>query len=504
MSESAHFLAADLGASSGRVMLGKWDGERFTIQELHRFPNASVRVGDGLYTDILGIWSNILQGLQKYRALSEQLPQGIGVDAWGVDFGLLDRAGRLIGNPRHYRDPRTDGIPQQVFEKVSEERWFAETGVRTLTINTLFQLHCMVQSCDPALTNAETLLLIPDLCSYLLCGETIGEWSAVTTTQMYSLRRKDWARELLQELSVPVGMLPRIVRSGTLLAPIRPALMKDCGFSGSFPTIAVGSHDTASAVAAIPDLDENSVFLASGTWSLMGVEAEEPNLSEKAMRLGFTNEGSVTGGVLLLRNISGLWILQECLRQWNGEGRPYTWADLVLAAQNASMFASFIDPDAAEFQAPGDMPHAIRLFCGKTGQKAPESIGEVARCAFESLVLRYREVLESLRELTGRELIRIHVVGGGAMNEFLCQMTADASACHVVSGLVEASAMGNFVLQAVATGHLSNVSSGRAALARSEQRTTFYPKGSDAWDEAYARFRKVTASVGGAEDSAAC
>ena len=494
MTQTANFVAADLGASSGRIMLGQWNGQAFSVQELHRFANGGVRAGDGFYWDILGIWSQIKAGLTKYHSLCPQPPQGIAVDAWGVDFGLLDGAGRLIGNPRHYRDPRTAGIPQLAFEAVPEREWFSETGVHTMPINTLFQLYSMVLAHDPALVWAETLLTIPDLCAYFLCGERTVEWTEAATTQMYSPQRKDWARALLSALNVPVSILPAVTRPGTVLSPVRADVVEECGFTQSFPAIAVGSHDTASAVAAIPNMNEESVFLSSGTWSLMGVEAAEPDTSEEALRLGFTNEGGADGAVLLLKNITGLWIVQECLRHWASEGRNITWDELASAAGAAKAFQCFIDPDAPRFQAQCDMPRAIRQYCAASGQAAPETAGEIARCAFESLSLKYRSVLESLRKLTGRGLGTIRVVGGGGQNAVLCQMTADACGCQVVSGPSEASALGNAMLQAVATGHLDNVRMGRATIAESGQCSVFDPHRSYQWDETYARFRLLEAN----------
>ena len=498
MTQTANFVAADLGASSGRVMLGTWDGRVFSVQELHRFANGGVRAGDGLYWDILGIWSQIQSGLEKYHARCPFSPQGIAVDAWGVDFGLLDRAGRLLGNPRHYRDARTAAMPRYVFEVVPEQEWFAETGVHTMAINTLFQLYGMVRTQDPALAGAETLLMIPDLCSYFLCGERAVEYSEAATTQMYSPLRRDWARSLLRTLPVPVDILPPVTRPGTVLSPVRADVMVDCGFTESFPVISVGSHDTASAVVAIPNMSEDSVFLSSGTWSLMGVEVAEPNTTEEAQRLGFTNEGGADGAVLLLKNLTGLWILQECQRQWESEGHQYSWTKLVLAAQSARACRSIIDSDAPSFQVRCDMPSAMRAYCRATGQAVPETVGEIVRCAFESLSLKYRSVLESLRGLTGRPLCTIRVVGGGGLNTALCQMTADACGCQVVSGPVEAASLGNVMLQAVATGHLSDLRSARAAIAESVRCSVFDPQRSGQWEEAYARFRQLAAiSVNG-------
>jgi rhamnulokinase len=491
MTQNAHFIAADLGASSGRIMSGEWNGRTFSLRELHRFSNGGVRAAGSLYWDILGIWSQIQTGLRKYHATCKQTPQGIAVDAWGVDFGLLDHCGRLVGNPVHYRDPRTEGMPQHVFKTVPERVWFAETGVQTMPINTLFQLYSMVRAQDRALDCARTLLMIPDLCAYLLCGDKTVEWSEASTTQMYSTRRGDWARELLRQVHVPADFLPPVSQPGTLRSPLRAEVLEECGFGQPFPAIAVASHDTATAVAAIPHMDEHSVFLSSGTWSLMGVEAAGPDTSDDALRMGFTSEGGAGGATLLLKNMTGLWIVQECLRHWSGDAYSYSWTDVVAAAEKALPFRSLIDPDALEFQAPCDMPRAICDYCVATRQPAPQTIGEVARCAFESLSLNYRSVLDALRTLTQRDLRTVRLVGGGGRNAMLCQMTADACRCEVVAGPVEASALGNVMLQAVATGHLANVSEGRAAIAESEESFHFSPRRSAGWDEAYARFHAL-------------
>jgi rhamnulokinase len=491
MSHTANFLAADLGASSGRLMVGRWDGSSFLLDELHRFSNAGIRLTGGLYWDALGIWSQLEAGLRRYRSRFDDPPLGIGVDAWGVDYALLDRCGRLMGNPHHYRDPRTDGIPTFVFERFAEVDIFSETGGQTMQINTLFQLFCMLRAGDPQLEFAETLLMIPDLYLYFMCGEKKNEYTEATTTQMYSPARGDWALEMLSSIGIPVKILSPVVQPGTILAPVRPEILYSAGLDAAFPAIAVASHDTASAVAAIPDLDEQSAFISSGTWSLMGVQVREPNTSEEAFRLRFTNEGSADGAILLLRNLTGLWIIQECLRRWEREGRQYSWKDIIFAAAEAKPLQHLVDPNAKEFQMPSDMPGAIRSYCKGTQQSIPDTVGEIARCAFESLSLKYRSVLQSLEKLTGRHLDSIRVVGGGSLNQFLCQMIADVCDRPVVCGPVEASALGNVMLQAVATGHLQNVNAGRAAIAGSLECVSLIPRPSDAWDEAYGRFKTI-------------
>jgi rhamnulokinase len=486
MTQSVHFVAADLGASSGRLMVGTWNGRIFSLDELHRFPNSGVHTGGSLHWDVSGIWSEIQCGLMLYRERFQDPPAAIGVDAWGVDFALLDRSGELIGNPYHYRDARTDGIPQLAFDRVDARQLFRWTGVQTMQINTIFQLYSMVRSADPKLKAAETLLMIPDLFHYFLCGERMVEHTEATTTQMYS-STNGWAREALDTLEIPTRILPDVVRPGTQLGLAKTEVVRDIGFSRSFPVVAVASHDTASAVAAIPDMNENSAFISSGTWSLMGVELREPITSDRAYSLGFTNEGGADGSILLIKNLTGLWLLQECQRRWSREGRHYTWTDISTMAATAPAFACLLDVDANDFRASDNMHRAIAAYCRRTMQPNPETIGVVARGCFESLALKYRSVLESLEAVTARRLDTIRIVGGGCLNMLLCQMTADACNRTVVSGPAEASAFGNVMLQAIATGHLSNIGAGRAAIAASIECVTYFPQQTGVWDEAYAR-----------------
>ncbi len=486
MPQSAHFVAADLGASSGRLMVGSWEGRKFCVDELHRFPHSGVAIGGSLPWDVSGIWSEIQRGLMQYRERFQDPPAAIGVDAWGVDFALLDRSGELLGNPYHYRDSRTDGIPELVFRHIEARQLFRWTGVQTMQINTIFQLYSMVRSADPKLKAAETLLMIPDLFHFFLCGERVVEHTEATTTQMYS-PTKGWAREVLDTLEIPTRILPEVVRPGTQLGSVQAEVLRDTGFNRGFPVVAVASHDTASAVAAIPGMDENSAFISSGTWSLMGVELREPITSDRAWSLGCTNEGGADGSILLVKNLTGLWLLQECQRQWSREGRHYTWSDISAMAATASAFACVLDVDANDFRAPENMHHAIAEYCRRTMQPNPETIGVVARGCFESLALKYRSVLESLEAVTARRLDTIRIVGGGCLNTLLCQMTADACNRTVVSGPAEASAFGNVMLQAIATGHLSNIGAGRAAIAASMQCVSYFPQRTDVWDGAYAR-----------------
>jgi rhamnulokinase len=482
MQEPASFLAVDLGASNGRVMKVDWDGSRFVLQEVHRFPNGGLRSGQHLYWDAAQIWSQIQAGIRKSVSGSGRNLTGIGVDAWGVDYGLLDRRGRLLGNPHHYRDHRTDGILECMRSVISDAEIFKITGVQSMAINTVYQLASMVASGNNELGRADLLLLIPDLFQYFLCGEKRAEYTEATTTQMLDATTRTWACEILDKFRTPSNLFPEICGPGTQLGWMRRSVADSCGLSECPPCITVASHDTASAVAAIPSMDRDSVFLSSGTWSLMGILSDRPDTSDEAFRLGFTNEGAADGAMLLLKNLCGLWILQECQRCWDRTEEANGWDAIAHAAEAASAFRSLIDPAAPEFQSPDCMLDAVRQFCLDSDQPAPETMGQFARCALESLCLLYCRTVDDLRKLSGRRLSTICIVGGGSMNHLLCQMTADACQMEVIAGPVEAAALGNAMLQAVATGHLNGLEQGRLAISGSVQRTLYTPRQDDRWE----------------------
>jgi len=488
-----HFLAIDLGASSGRVLLGRWDGVRFGLEELHRFPNTPVQLPGRLHWDILRLWHEIQQGIAGYTRAHDEPLAAIGIDTWAIDFGLLDSAGRLLGNPTHYRDGRTSGMPEAVAQLVAPAALFERTGIQVMPINTLYQLYSMAQSDDPQLHAAQTLLLIPDLLNYLLTGRAVCEYTNASTTQFLDCRTGTWAADLLEGLGIPTRLLPEIVPPGTRLGEVRPEVATLVGLRGPTPVIASASHDTASAVAAVPGLDQHSAYISSGTWSLVGVEIDRPITDERARALNVTNEGGVNNTIRLLKNVAGLWLLQECQRRWGRDGLEYTWDDMLAAAAQAEPFRSVIDPDHSDFLNPPDMPAAIAAFCQRSGQPTPESVGQIVRCCLESLALRYRWVVLALQTLVGRQLTTVRVVGGGSQNHLLCQWTADACACPVVAGPVEATALGSIVVQAIATGHLTDLAAGRRAVAASVQLETFAPQAQPGWDEAYRRFTDLLA-----------
>ena len=488
------FLAVDLGASSGRVMAGRWDGATFSLDEIHRFPNSPTHRSGRLETDAAGLWREVQRGLGVFAARGEGPPAGIGVDSWGVDFGLLDEAGALIEPPVHYRDGRTAGEMDRVFRRVPKGEIFRTTGIQFMPINTLFQLSAAVRLGDAALARAHTMLLTPDLFHYWLSGERVAEYTIASTGQMLDAAARGWATGLLDQLGLPTRILPPLVPPGTVLAPLQGALMDRLGWHIPVPVVAPGAHDTASAVAAVPDLDDRSAYLSSGTWSLLGVETREPVINDLSFVMNFTNEGGVGGTIRLLKNVMGLWLVQECVRAWERDGKTRPLKGLLAAAEAAPAFVSLVDPDAPEFLAPGDMPAAIRNVCRRTGQPEPATEGAFMRCCLESLALKYRVVLGDLERLTGRRLEAIRVVGGGSQNSLLNRFTAAACGRPVVAGPVEATALGNIAVQAVATGILPNLAAARRALGAAGGRETFVPGEAGPWDDASRRFREVMGS----------
>lgn len=495
MSESTNFLAVDIGASSGRVIVGRWDGERFALEELHRFWNGPLEAGGRLHWDAPRLWREVQAGIAAYAARDAAPLAGIGIDTWAVDYGLLDAGGGLLDNPYHYRDRRTEGVPALVEQTVPAAELYARTGIQRLPLNTLYQLAAAARAGDPQLAAADTLLLMPDLLHYWLTGRKVAEYTNATTTMFLDARGRRWAADLLDRLGIPAHILPPLVEPGTVLGSVLPELRASLGLRQDVPVIAVGTHDTASAVAAVPGLDERSAYISSGTWSLVGVELPEPVLGEEARRLNFTNEGGVGGTIRFLKNVAGLWLLQECRRLWQEQGRDYSWGELVALAEAAPPLRSLIDSDAPEFLAVGDMPATIRAYCRRTGQPEPEGVGATVRCCLESLALKYRWVVAALEGLTGRRIETVRVVGGGSQNALLCQITADACRRPVVAGPPEGTALGNILVQAIAAGRLPDLAAGRRAVAASVGQTTYAPRDSGDWDAAIIGFEALVAAA---------
>ncbi len=479
-------LAFDLGAESGRGLIGSFDGERLALEVVHRFPNGGVPTLDTLHWDVLGLWREILSGLRKAEAEHGPLAS-VGVDTWGVDFALLGKDGTLLANPRHYRDPHTETIMDAAFAKVPRADIFRQTGIQFMRFNSLFQLLALMRDRSPILDAAEAMLFIPDLFHYWMTGIKVNEYTNTSTSQMIDPHTRTWARDLVREFAIPEKILGNLVQPGTVLGPLRASVASHAGCS-SIPVIAPATHDTAAAIAAVPAEGDSWAYISSGTWSLMGVETKTPKTDESTLRVNFTNEAGVGVTIRLLKNIMGLWLVQECRRAWERGGVTYDYGALMKMAEAAKPFASIVNPDDASFILPRSMPVAIGDFCQKTGQPVPEEPGDVVRCALESLALRYRWVLERLEELVGKKLDTIHIVGGGCQNTLLCQLTADACNRQVVAGPVEATAIGNVLVQAIGLGFLGSLADGRAVVRRSFEVRTYDPQHHDRWAEPYLRF----------------
>jgi rhamnulokinase len=495
MTKTTNFLALDLGAESGRAVVGRFDGETLRLEEVHRFANGPTRIHDSLHWNVLSLFTEMKHGLAKAVHEHEGELATLGVDTWGVDFGLLDRAGNLIGNPYHYRDSRTDGMVEKAFDIVPREEIFEQTGIQFLQLNTLFQLLAMARQNAPTLEIAETLLMMPDLFNYWFTGQKGCEYTDASTSQCFDMGRGRWASSLLEKLELPSRIFPEIIQPGTELGPLLPAIAADIGLEQSLSVIAPGTHDTASAVAGVPvaEADKDSfAYISSGTWSLMGTETATPVINEKSLAYNFTNEGGVQQTVRLLKNIMGLWLVQECRRTWAQQGDELSYDDLTRLASAAPPFSALVEPDDPTFLAPGDMPARLRDFCSRTGQTPPETQGAFVRCALESLALKYRWVVEKLETLTGRSITVIHIVGGGTKNRLLNQFTADATGRQVVTGPIEATAIGNILMQMLAVGQISSLSEGRDLVRRSFSVETHQPQDTSAWLEAYERYLELT------------
>ena len=485
-----HYLAFDLGAESGRAILGRLDDDGFLqINELHRFPNRMIDVRGNLHWDVLELYREMLNGMCSCAANYTSAPMSIGVDTWGVDFALLDDQGILIGAPFAYRDRRTHGAMEEFLSKISRERLYQLTGIQFLEVNTVFQLYSMVRDKSPQLKIASDLLFIPDIFNYFLTGIKKTEFTFATTSHLYNPRTGYWDNEIFEQLAVPKGIMQEIVQPGAIIGELTENIGAQTGLK-RIPVVAVASHDTGSAVAAVPASGKNFAYISSGTWSLMGIESQTPIIDEKTLQYNFTNEGGVCGTFRVLKNITGLWLLQECREEWT-KTREYSYSELTELAKNAVPLTSIIDPDRAEFLNPVDMPLTIENFCRVTGQPAPRDIGQFVRIIFESLALDYRYTLEQLEEIGGKGIEQIHIVGGGSQNHLLCQFTADATGLPVYAGPAEATAIGNILVQAMAFGRISSLDELREVVRCSFSLDLYEPQHTSGWDERYERFMKL-------------
>jgi len=460
----SHYLAADLGAESGRVMLGTLENGTLQLEELHRFANTPVRLPTGLYWDCFRLFHEIVNGLTIAGRDRKLTIKGIGVDAWGVDFGLVDASGAVIDCPRSYRDERTDGVAEKLSEIVPRDEVFALTGIQFMQINSLNQLYAMRLENAPALHAAAHLLFVPDLLNYWLTGKVFAERTIASTSQFYNPRERAFASAMLERLGIPSRLMPPIIDPGDALGPLLPHLA-ECTRLGPVTVYATAGHDTAAAVAAVPAQGDDWCYVSSGTWSLMGVELDEPVINERCLELNFTNEVGACGKVRLLKNIAGLWLLQECRRAWIAEGREYGYDELTNLARESGPAKSIIDVDA--FLHPGQMPLKIVEWCRAHNQEPPETVGQFCRTILESLAYRYKEVLESLESLTGRRLNVIHIVGGGSKNRLLNELVAETTGRKVIAGPTEATALGNILIQAIGAGEIKSLSEAREVVRNS-------------------------------------
>jgi len=480
---TAHFLAIDLGAESGRAMLGRLGGGVLSLDEICRFPNGPVRDNGSLRWDIRRLWSEIRRGLDRS---ADRKPESIGVDTWGCDYALLDARGQLVEQPYHYRDVRTDGVMEAVWQRVSREEIYAITGIQFLVFNTLYQLYAACQKNPELIASAASFGTIPDLLNYWLTGELRGEFTMATTTQFVDATTRDWARELLARLDIPTRLLPPMIEPGSVLGALKADA---CTALAGTPVVTPATHDTGSAVASVLS-GRHTAFISSGTWSLLGTEVTDPVITPRARDLNFTNEGGVCGTTRLLKNIGGLWLLQACRRSWAATGHDYEYEGLLSAAgDHDRSFQSLFDPDHRGFFQPPDMVAAISDYCRQTGQVIPESPAAFARGILESLAFKYRLVIESLESLTGNRIEEIRIVGGGSRNRLLNQFTADATGCTVIAGPMEATALGNIAMQMLAVGAVGSLDEARRIIERSFPVERFEPKRCDVWDAQYARFQ---------------
>lgn len=485
-------LAFDFGASSGRAMLGQFDGERIDLQELHRFPNDPVQVGDTLYWDVLRLFHEIKQGLLKAKNCGKI--DSLGIDTWGVDFGLLDQDGRILENPVHYRDSRTKGVMDEVFRLIPRDDLYQRTGTQFLHFNTLYQLYALKTKRPELLRQARCLLHMPDLFLYLLTGHRQTEFTIASTGQMLNPYTCDWDHELLERLGLPAEILCPVVHPGQAAAALSPQLCTELGLD-PIPAMVVTSHDTASAVVAVPSTQDDFVYISSGTWSLMGIESKKPLIDDQTYAFNFTNEGGYNRTTRFLKNIMGLWLIQESRRQWIREGATVSYADLEREALECPPFRCFIDPDEDVLGFPGDMPERIRTLCHKTGQPVPEKRGEVVRCIYESLALKYRVTKDQIETVTGRKYPDLHVVGGGTKDGLLSQFTANATGSRVIAGPIEATAMGNMAVQLLAQGALQDIRDARRVIAASFDLKRYTPQNVPEWQEALQRYKAIYPSL---------
>ncbi len=481
-------LAFDFGASSGRAIIGVFDGEKIELREVHRFSNDPVTINGTVYWDVQRLFFEIKQGILK--AKEDGGFDSIGIDTWGVDFGLLRKDGTLIENPVHYRDKRNDGMAEFAKKYMSHEEMYDITGIQFMDFNTVFQLLSLKENRPYILEEADTLLFMPDLLSYFLSGVKSTEYSIATTSQMVDLKTRDWSDKIINDLGLKKDILTPIVATGTIIGQLSDEICEELGVPKA-DIVSVASHDTQSAITAAPCEYEDFAFISCGTWSLFGTEVKEPVLNEASKKLNVTNEGGYDYSIAFLKNICGLWLIQESRRQWIREGKEYSYAELEKMALECEPFKCFIDPDAPEFATMGNLPQRVKDYCKKTNQYVPQTVGEIMRCIYESLALKYRLTFDGIMECTGKIYDRIHVMGGGTKDKLLLQMTAQSCNVDVYGGPIEATALGNIAIQFMSSGVIEDIKQARKIIARGENLKLYTPTDRDEWEKAYEAFKEI-------------
>ncbi len=486
-------LAFDYGASSGRAIIGTFDGEKIKLEEVHRFSNDPVMIGDTMYWDTLRLYYELKQGMVKAKLAGGF--DSIGIDTWGVDFGMIDKDGRLLENPIHYRDARTVGLIEESFKLIDREKFYGITGLQFMEFNTAFQLLSIVRERPEIFDRVDKILLTPDLFGYFLTGEKNAEFSIASTTQLMDAYTGKWSKEVLDALGVPERILPEIIPCGTKVGKVLPAIKEELGLENDVDVIAVAGHDTQSAMVSVPTQEKDFIFMSCGTWSLFGTELDKPLINETSSKLDITNESGYGGRISFLKNIIGLWMIQESRRQWIREGKEYSFGELEKMAEAAEPLKCFVDTATPEFNPAGNIPRRIREYCKRTGQYVPQTEGEIVRCINQSLAMKYRNTIIQIQECTGKEYPVIYMLGGGIQSHMLCQLTADACGREVSAGPIEATVYGNIALQLMATGEIRDINEARRVIAASEPIAHYQPQDTEVWDKAYETYLEVIAKA---------
>lgn len=484
-----HFFAFDIGATSGRSILATLENGKLQLRELTRFPNKIIRVLDKYYWDIFVLYEALKEGLAVASSEGIEI-DSIGIDTWGVDFVYLGEDGSILSLPRSYRDPYTNGIPEEYFKIISRKEVYDLTGIQIMNFNSIFQLFAAKKENSSALNAAKSILFMPDALSYLLTGKKVCEYTIASTSQLLNPKTKKFEPKLFEAIGISPSLMQPIVMPGEVIGNVTDSIAKECNIAG-VPVVAVAGHDTGAAVACVPAKNENFAYLSSGTWSLMGIEVKDAIINKDSYAMNFTNEGGVEGTTRFLKNITGMWLLEQCRKEWDTEGKKYTYLEIVAMSDSVEGFQFLIDPDDASFANPESMTSAISAYCSKTGQKSPQTHAEFIKCIFDSLALKYKLVLNALQKVAPFKIEKLHVIGGGSQNKLLNQATADSVGIPVVAGPSEATAIGNVMIQAKGLGIVNSLQEMRTVICNSVMPEVYIPRNSDKWEQAYSRYKEI-------------